>query len=137
MRIVGVGGVLTNAAGQVLLVRTAKAGWELPGGRVESGEDLVRALHREVREEAGCEITLGHICGVYAHTAQDLLLLIFRGTSSTPDPRPSPGEDKVLEARWFSPSDALRSVTHPREHDALADALADASQVVYRAYDLS
>src|SRR5437773_5199232 len=30
MRTVGVGGVITTAAGEVLLVRTAKAGWELP-----------------------------------------------------------------------------------------------------------
>jgi 8-oxo-dGTP diphosphatase len=137
MRIVGVGGVLTNGAGQVLLVRTPTAGWELPGGRVESGEDLIRALEREVREEAGCDVTPDRLVGAYAHVAQDLLILIIRGTSTTDVPRPSVSEDKVLEARWFSPEDALRNVTHEREHQALADALSGAAAVVYRAYDLT
>jgi 8-oxo-dGTP diphosphatase len=136
MRKVGVGAVLTNAAGQVLLVRTAKAGWELPGGRVESGEDLLQALAREISEEAGAQSSIERLVGVYAHTRQDLLTLIFRGTSTTASPAPR-ADDKVLEARWFDAAEALRQVTHAREHEALADGLAGAPQLVYRAYDAS
>lgn len=33
--------------------------WELPGGKVEPGEDPVTALHREVHEELGVSLTLG------------------------------------------------------------------------------
>ena len=135
MRIVGVGGVVTNAAGEVLLVRTAKAGWELPGGRVESGEDLLDGLRREMLEEASSEIANARLVGVYAHRGQDLLILIFRATSSTAEPRPSVEELKVLEARWFPPAEALGSITHIREHEALADALSEPDEVVYRAYD--
>ena len=50
VRMVGVSGVVRDAAGRVLLVRTERVGWELPGGRVEAGEDLVDALRRECRE---------------------------------------------------------------------------------------
>lgn len=44
--------------------RTARpalaGGWEFPGGKVEAGECLDAALHREVREELDVTIELGH-----------------------------------------------------------------------------
>lgn len=47
-----------NAAGDLLFVRvyrytTDSLGWELPAGRIETGEDIVDAAQREVLEETG------------------------------------------------------------------------------------
>ncbi|MCC6872839.1 MAG: (deoxy)nucleoside triphosphate pyrophosphohydrolase [Sandaracinaceae bacterium] len=41
--------------------------WELPGGKVEDGEDPERALVRELREECALEIEVGDILEVAWH----------------------------------------------------------------------
>lgn len=52
---------LIDVDGRVLLVRRcaedSRGGeWEFPGGKVDPGEDLSTALHREVREETGLRV---------------------------------------------------------------------------------
>jgi 8-oxo-dGTP diphosphatase len=49
---------------RVLLVRRAPGGseagrWELPGGKLEPGEELVAAVAREVLEETGLTVAVG------------------------------------------------------------------------------
>jgi ADP-ribose pyrophosphatase YjhB (NUDIX family) len=38
--------------------------WALPGGRIEIMEDTRTALHREMREELGCEVSVGRLLWV-------------------------------------------------------------------------
>jgi 8-oxo-dGTP diphosphatase len=50
--------------GKILLLRRASDGfdgglWELPGGKLEAGEELVAALSREIHEETGLTVAIG------------------------------------------------------------------------------
>lgn len=66
--IVGVGAVVLDEGGRVLLVKRAneplKGEWSLPGGAVDVGETLDHAIRREVKEETSVEIDVGPIVDV-------------------------------------------------------------------------
>jgi 8-oxo-dGTP diphosphatase len=54
-------GVILDSQGRVLITRRAPQAhqgdlWEFPGGKVEEGESLFKALTRELREELGIVI---------------------------------------------------------------------------------
>ncbi len=60
MPLVGVGGVVVDGAGRVLLIRRGKepmkGHWSIPGGLVELGETLEQAVVREMAEETGLTV---------------------------------------------------------------------------------
>ncbi len=61
--------VIRDSAGQCLLLRRSKNSrgnpgkWDLPGGKIDTGESLEQALLREVLEETGLSISLRHVLG--------------------------------------------------------------------------
>jgi 8-oxo-dGTP diphosphatase len=79
--------MLEDSSGQILLLRrsgTSKTNpgkWEIPGGKVDQGENFSDALFREVREETGLSFSVHGALGV---AEQDLpavhaVHLIMRG----------------------------------------------------------
>jgi 8-oxo-dGTP diphosphatase len=50
---------------EVLLVKRPEGIWAFPGGKVEWGETVLAAAHRELLEETGVTAELHHLAGVY------------------------------------------------------------------------
>ena len=71
--VVGICAVARTADGRVLLVRRGDTGqWALPGGTLEWGEELARALPREIQEETGGHwVRTLRLTGVYSRPDRD------------------------------------------------------------------
>src|SRR3989338_218357 len=70
LHIVAVGTLVENKRGQFLLVKTEWRGWEMPGGQVEKGEDVISALKREVIEESSIDIEIKKLAAVYSSVSK-------------------------------------------------------------------
>jgi 8-oxo-dGTP diphosphatase len=126
-------GFVRDGSGRVLLVRVASRGWEMPGGRVEEGEDLVSGVVREVEEESSCRVEVRRLIAVYSKVSEPSMALhLFACEHAGGEPRAR--EEAVPEAGWFAEEDARRMVTHAPSAQRLADALAARDGVVYRSY---
>jgi 8-oxo-dGTP diphosphatase len=73
--------------------------WEFPGGKVEEGEGEEAALAREIREELGCEVTVGPLLLRHRHRYPDLEVeLAFFACALDPSAQPAPLG--VAEIAW-------------------------------------
>ncbi len=101
--VVGVVAVISNPAGELLLLRERHHdGWALPGGLLARGEAPAEALVRELGEEIGVEIPVGVLpeprlgLDPKAHRVD----VIYELPNFTHEPTAK--EPEVLEASWFS-----------------------------------
>ena len=81
---VSVKGVLFEE-GRVVLLENERGTWELPGGRLEPGEDPATCLAREVAEELGVEVAVEAILDswVYEVLPQREVLIVTYGVRCT------------------------------------------------------
>ena len=100
-----VGSVVVHDS-RVLLCRRAipprRGFWTLPAGFLEMGETAEEGARREAEEEAGAEIALDGVLGLYSISRIGQVQVIFRARFAEPERRRlfAPGPES-LEARLF------------------------------------
>lgn len=109
----GVRALVTNDAGQVLLIQhTYIKGWYLPGGGVERGETAETAVIRELQEEAGVR-ALSRPRLLSAHSNEVLHpgdhVLLYRVVAWEPCASDAAGE--IHAVGWFDPDDLPEETT--------------------------
>lgn len=110
--------------GRILLVRqyrlpAGRALWELPAGRVDPGEKLLRAARRELEEETGYRArTWKKLISFYAspgYVAEKMTIFVATGLLKG---EAKPMEDERIECRWFTPAELERMIRTGRLIDA-------------------
>ncbi|MEU1587186.1 NUDIX domain-containing protein [Micromonospora sp. NPDC005710] len=107
--------------GRVLLIqRTDNGLWALPGGGQEFGEYIADTAVRETREEAGVEIEVTSVVGIYSNPnhvveysdgeVRQQFSICFRGRYISGRPTPS---DESSEVRWIEREELDGLDIHP------------------------
>ena len=101
---VAVGTIISNAQGELLLVRRAiepgYGKWSFPGGYVDRGEPVLEAALREAREECGLDVRIDRLLNVYSYPEAPVIIVyaatVISGVVAC--------DEEGLEAQFFEPA---------------------------------
>jgi 8-oxo-dGTP pyrophosphatase MutT (NUDIX family) len=119
----GVRAAVIDAQGRVFLIKHSYvSGWHLPGGGVETGETMLDALKRELREEGNIELTATPALHGVFHNASGsrrdhVTLYVVRAFRQESAPRPN----HEIVAHEFFALDALPRDTSNATRARLAE----------------
>ena len=126
---IGAFAIIFDSEGRVLLSHRRDMDlWNLPGGRVESGELPTEAVIRETREETGLDVSVERLVGVYGKKDVDDLVFAFR--CSVTGGVLGPTEEAGKQA--FFRIEALPENTIPKHVERILDALEEGRAPVFK-----
>lgn len=108
------GAVLVDNEKRIYLIKEedknkiGKGRWNLPGGSIDEGENLVESIKRETLEETGYELKVGSIVGIYHCTKGGVnwLYIVF-GAEVVKRKKGAVRDESVKEWRWFEREEFL------------------------------
>ncbi len=128
-------GICFNKKGQILLTqrnqpleKRVHKKWQFPGGAIEFGEDPLRALKREVKEEIGVEVkilelipniatcTWKHPKSLCQNIFLSYLCKIIKG-------KPNSKNFETYHLDWFYPKDIKKLKSLPKTNEIISAAL--------------
>lgn len=113
-------GVVAERDGRILLIRRnhepMMGKWSFPSGFVDGGEVVEEAAAREAREEAGVEVHIDSLLGVYSTAGDPVVFVAYAATVTSGEPTPG---DEAYEVGLFAP-DALPELAFPHDQRIVA-----------------
>ncbi|MBM4415996.1 MAG: NUDIX domain-containing protein [Chloroflexi bacterium] len=108
-------GVVAERDGRILLVRRNHepmlGRWSFPSGFVDAGEVVSEAAAREAREEAGVEVRVEALLGVFSRAGDPVVFIAYAASVVAGEPAPG---DEAIEVGLFAP-DALPELAFPHD----------------------
>jgi 8-oxo-dGTP diphosphatase len=94
---------------EVLMIKenkpTAINKWNFPSGRIETGEDILYAARREVKEETGFEVELTSTTGIYNFVSSaGNQVILFHFTGEVTGGSLNIEEDEIIDSKWVKVS---------------------------------